>query len=62
MNAGLEGIQWKTLGVMSGGLCIKDCTRRSEPILSADVTPRYAAALLAGLEVPRSCSPTEDAG
>lgn len=61
MNAGLEGILWKMLSVMSGGLCIKDCTRRSEPILSADVTPQYAGALLAGLEAPQSYSPTEDA-
>lgn len=60
MNAGLEGILWKTLSVMSGGLCIKDCTRRSEPILSADVTPQYTAALLAGLEAARSYSPTKD--
>lgn len=60
MNAGLEGILWKMLSVMSGGLCIKDCTRRSEPILSADVTPQYTAALLAGLEAPRSYSPTKD--
>lgn len=44
----------KMLSVMSGGLCIKDCTRRSETILSADVTPQYTATLLAGLAA-QSC-------
>lgn len=53
MDAGLKGILWKMLSVVSVALHIKDCTRRSEPILSADVT----AALLAGLAAARSRPP-----